>query len=109
MRLAEASSYPYVNHRGFSLLTKAPFRNAESWRKSQTAIPILIHQPKNRELKMDHEAETKTIRLTTEIMRCIAKSLLASAEELERSLWHYSTRTEHSQSSGVCDDDAPSL
>jgi hypothetical protein len=59
---------------------------------------------------MDHEAETKTIRLTTtEIIRCIAKSLLASAEELERSLWYHSTSAEHSQSSNVSDDDALSL
>ena len=40
---------------------------------------------------MDHETETKTIRLTSEIIKCIAKGLLASAEELERSLWHYSS------------------
>jgi hypothetical protein len=58
---------------------------------------------------MDHETETRTIRLTSEIIRCIAKSLLASAEELERSLWHYSIPTEHSQSSSECDDDALSL
>jgi hypothetical protein len=38
---------------------------------------------------MDHEAETETIRLTSEIIKCIAKGLLASAEELERSVWHY--------------------
>jgi hypothetical protein len=55
---------------------------------------------------MDHETETRTIRLTSEIIRCIAKSLLVSAEELERSLWHYSTPTEHSQSSSDCDDAA---
>ena len=55
---------------------------------------------------MDHETD---IRLTTEIIRCIAKSLLASAEELERSLWHHSTPTEHSQSSTECDDDALKL
>ena len=60
-------------------------------------------------LKMENEAETRTIRLTSEIIRCIAKALIASAEELERSLWHYSTPTEHSQSSSVCDDDALSL
>jgi hypothetical protein len=53
---------------------------------------------------MDHETETKTIRLTSEIIRCIAKALLASAEELERSLWHYSTPTGHSQSLSECDD-----
>jgi len=58
---------------------------------------------------MNHETETKTIRLTSEIIRCIAKSLLASAEELERSLWHYSTPTEHSQSSSDCDDAALKL
>jgi hypothetical protein len=57
---------------------------------------------------MDHEIETRTIRLTSEIIRCVAKSLLASADELEKSL-HYSTPTEHSQSSSVCDDDALSL
>jgi hypothetical protein len=73
-----------------------------------TAIPILTTNL-NRELKMDHEPETKTINLTTEIIGCIAKSLLASAEELETSLWHYSTRTEHPQSSSVCDDEAFSL
>jgi hypothetical protein len=38
-------------------------------------------------LKMENEAETRTIRLTSEIIRCIAKALLASAEELERTLW----------------------
>jgi hypothetical protein len=58
---------------------------------------------------MNHQADTMTTKLTTEIIRCIAKSLLASAEELERSFWHYSTPTEHSQSSSVCDDDALSL
>jgi hypothetical protein len=58
---------------------------------------------------MDREAETTTIRLTSEIIRRIAKALLASAEELERSLWHYSTPTEHSQSSSECDDDALKL
>jgi hypothetical protein len=49
---------------------------------------------------MDHEADTRTFRLTSEIIRCIAKSLLASAEELEKSLWHYSSPNElqsHSQ------------
>jgi len=56
---------------------------------------------------MDHETETRTIRLTTKIIRCIAKSLLASAEELERSLWH--TPTEHIQSSSDCDDAALKL
>jgi len=55
---------------------------------------------------MDHEAETRTIRLTSEIIRCIAKSLLASAEELERSLWHYSTPKEPSRSSREYEDDA---
>ena len=60
-------------------------------------------------LKMDHETETRTIRLTSEIIKCIAKGLLASAEELERSLWHYSTETEHSQSSSECDCDALNL
>jgi hypothetical protein len=40
---------------------------------------------------MDHETETRTIRLTSEILKCIAKGLLAGAEELERSLWHYSS------------------
>ena len=58
---------------------------------------------------MDHEAETRTIRLTSEIIRCIAKSLLASAEELERSLWHYSTPKESSCSSNEYEDDALSL
>jgi hypothetical protein len=57
------------------------------------------HQP-HHELKMDPEAETRNIRLMSEIIRCIAKSLLASAEELDRSLWHYSTPPiERSQSS----------
>jgi hypothetical protein len=32
---------------------------------------------------MDHEAETKTIRLASEIIKCIANRFLASAEELE--------------------------
>jgi len=53
---------------------------------------------------MDHEAETKTIRLTSEIIRCIAKSLLASADELERSLWDHSTPTEQPQSASEYDD-----
>src|SRR5262249_40359725 len=73
-----------------------------------TTIPTLTTQP-HHELKMDNETETRTIRLTSEIIRCIAKSLLASAEELERSLWHYSTPTEHSQSSSDCDDAALKL
>lgn len=51
-------------------------------------------------LKMDHEAEIKTMRLTSEIIRCIAKSLLASADELERSLWHCSIAQEQPRSSG---------
>jgi hypothetical protein len=51
---------------------------------------------------MDHETENKTIRLTSEIIKCIAKGLLASAEELERSLWHYSSSSsERSQSSSA--------
>jgi hypothetical protein len=58
---------------------------------------------------MEYEAETTTIRVTSEIIRCIAKTLLASAEELEKSLWYYSIPTEHSQSSSICDDDALSL
>jgi hypothetical protein len=49
---------------------------------------------------MDHETEATTIRLTSEIIRCIAKSLLASAEDLERSLWHRSTPQEQPRSSG---------
>jgi hypothetical protein len=49
---------------------------------------------------MENEAETTTIRLTSEIIRCIGKSLLASAEELERSLWHYPTPQEQPRSSG---------
>jgi hypothetical protein len=60
-------------------------------------------------MKMDHEAETRTIRLTSEIIRCIAKSLLASAEELERSLWHYSTPKEPPFSPSESEDDALSL
>jgi hypothetical protein len=58
---------------------------------------------------MDHEVETRTIRLTSGIIRCIAKSLLASAEELERSLWHYSNPKERSFSPSDCADDALSL
>jgi hypothetical protein len=58
---------------------------------------------------MDREAETTTIRLTSEIIRRIAKALLASAEELERSLWHYSTPKEASRSSSEYEDDALSL
>jgi hypothetical protein len=59
---------------------------------------------------MDYEAETKTIRLTSEIIKCIAKGLLASAEELERSLWHYSTPPiERSQSSSDDYNEALSL
>jgi len=78
-----------------------------SWWKSPSHRNSNSHQqPQNHELKMDHETD---IRLTTEIIRCIAKSLLASAEELERSLWHHSTPTEHSQSSTECDDDALKL
>ena len=53
----------------------------------QTGRTLLSHH----KTKMENEAETTTIRLTSEIIRCIAKSLLASAEELERSLWHYSS------------------
>jgi hypothetical protein len=40
---------------------------------------------------VDHETQTTTIRVTSEIIKCIAKGLLASAEELEKSLWHYSS------------------
>ena len=58
---------------------------------------------------MENEAETTTIRLTSQIYRCIAKSLLPSAEELERSLWHYSTPKEPSGSSSEYQDDALSL
>jgi hypothetical protein len=57
---------------------------------------------------MEYEAETTTIRLTSEIIRCIAKSLLASAEELERSLWH-SIAKEPSLSPSECEDDALNL
>jgi hypothetical protein len=73
-----------------------------------TAIPTLTTQP-HHELKMDHETETRTIRLTSEIIRCIAKALLASAEELERSLWYHSTPKEPSFSPSDCADDALSL
>jgi hypothetical protein len=58
---------------------------------------------------MDHEVETTTIRLTSEIIRCIARSLLASAKELERSLWHYSAQNEASRSSSEYEGDALSL
>jgi hypothetical protein len=58
---------------------------------------------------MENEAETTTIRVTSEIIRCIAKSLLASAEELERSLWRYSTPKEPSFSPSEHGDDALSL
>jgi hypothetical protein len=61
------------------------------------------------ETEMEHETKAHTIRLTSEITRCIAKSLLASAAELERSLWHHSNPIEHSQSSTECDDDALKL
>ena len=110
VRLAELPSYPCVNHEA-SLYNEGPLFGMQnpSQIAEATAIPTLNHEPKNRELTRDHEAETKTISLTTEIIRCIAKSLLASAEELERSLWHYSTPTEHSQSSTECDDDALKL
>jgi hypothetical protein len=57
---------------------------------------------------MEYEAETTTIRLTSEIFRCIAKSLLASAEELERSLWHSSPKVP-SLSPSECEDDALNL
>jgi hypothetical protein len=67
------------------------------------------HHKLHHELKMEHEPETTTIRLTSEIIRCIAKSLLASAAELERSLWHYSNPTEHSQPLTECDDGALEL
>jgi hypothetical protein len=60
-------------------------------------------------MEMNQDAEAKTIRLTSEIVRCIAKALFASAEELERSLWHYSTPTEQSQASSQGDDDALNL
>jgi hypothetical protein len=72
------------------------------------AIPILTANS-NHEMEMDQEAEAKTIRLTSEIVRCTAKTLLASAEELERSLWHYSAPTERPQSSSECGDDALTL
>jgi hypothetical protein len=55
------------------------------------------------ELKMDHEAESRTILLTSEIIKCIAKGLLASAEELERSLWHL-TPSEQSRCASGCND-----
>ena len=58
---------------------------------------------------MDHETETRTIHLTSEIIHCIAKALLASAEELERSLWYHSTPKEPSCSSSEYQDDALSL
>jgi hypothetical protein len=50
---------------------------------------------------MDYDTETKTIRLTSEILKCIAKSLLVSAEEMERTLLHASSssnRYEHTTS-----------
>jgi len=53
---------------------------------------------------MENEAETTTIRLTSEIIRCIAKSLLASAEELERSLWLFPTPQDQPHSSGEYSD-----
>ena len=52
---------------------------------------------------------SRTIRLTSEIIRCIAKALLASAEELERSLWYHSTPKEPSFSPSEYKDDALSL
>jgi hypothetical protein len=58
---------------------------------------------------MENEAETTIIRLTSEIIRCIAKSLLTSAEELERSVWHYSTPKAPSFSPSEYGDDALSL
>jgi hypothetical protein len=80
------------------------FRNAVRWWKTSRPPRSLLRTNLKHETEMDHEAETKTIRLTSEIIRCIAKSLLASAEELERSLWHYSSPTEHSRPSSECDD-----
>jgi hypothetical protein len=82
---------------------QCPGGNRRSHRNSNSHHQPQITKPR----KMDHEAETKTIRLS-EITKCIAKALLASAEEMERSLWH-STPTEHSQSSSDCDDDALNL
>ena len=58
---------------------------------------------------MDHEAETKTIRLTSEIIRCIAKSLLASADELERLFWDHATPKKPSCASSEYEDDAFNL
>jgi hypothetical protein len=66
------------------------------------------HHQSRHELKMDPEAEARTIRLTSEIIRCIAKSLLASAKELER-LWHYSNPKERSFSPSEYGDNALSL
>ena len=39
------------------------------------------HTPKT---KMDNEEDTTTTRVTCEVVRCIAKTLLAKADELER-------------------------
>jgi len=61
---------------------------------------------------MEYETKTKTTRLTSEIIKCIAKGLLASAEELERSLWHYpssSSERPHSTPSEYDEHDALSL
>ena len=111
-----------ANHRhervGEEKVTPNPHPKIKMYRKGKhhdyptdlrTFAPILAHQPQTTKLKMDNEAETKTTRLTSEIIRCIARSLLASAEELERSLWHYSTPKEPSCSSSEYQDDALSL
>ena len=76
-----------------------------------TAIPISPPTSKQK-TEMDYETETRTIRLTSEIIKCIAKRLLASAEELERSLWHYSSSSSerpHPTPSEHDDGDALSL
>jgi hypothetical protein len=77
--------------------------------KSLSTAILTLNNHHITNLKMENELETTTIRLTSQIIRCIAKSLLVSAEELERSLWRYSTPTEHSQSPSECDDDALKL
>jgi hypothetical protein len=81
-----------------------PFLECSVPAEIASAPQSLVSPTFNHETEMDRETEARTIRLTSQIIRCIAKSLLASAEELESSLWHYSTPTDHSQSSSECDD-----
>jgi hypothetical protein len=68
--------------------------------KSLSTAILTLNNHHITNLKMENELETTTIRLTSQIIRCIAKSLLVSAEELEGSLLHFPTPQEQPRSSG---------